>query len=489
MPCTQTASGQTLQVAATSFSLSADVGNPTAGHTGAMVAESAEAIDTTVTLLGDSPSNFICLIASHFGTSVDDASWILQTVAAEELGIETWRVLACSSHNHSVPLLARHSLSGYEDPELIRNRHAMTPLGDRFVTELRSALRRLPERLQPVTVEWSVGHERRISYYRKGRRTDGSSYFMREEDRQLLGDDFSGDIDDDAPVVCFRGSDGRIVTAITQFTAHPVTAYHAERLVACGEWPQTACQILSDELDSRQPPVSFLQGCAGDVNSREMFCGGVERSREFGRLLGETYVTAARQLKPSLRTDWQFAVASAEVPLAKLPAPALLESELLEMENFVRRAKSGDEDTLSCVGLNFPRALTPAYRARLVELIMPWNQWALECHSAGTANDLPRSLPLDVHLLRVGDIAIVGLPTEPFQNIGRHLRRVSPCPLTIPCGYVNSATGFIGYIPDSLNVGDREYMSAFYRYTRYLPPFRKPAGDVLVEKALELIKA
>ena len=40
----------------------------------------------------------------------------------------------------------------------------------------------------------AVGRERRISYNRKGRRADGTTYFMREEDRLLLGRDFCGDI-------------------------------------------------------------------------------------------------------------------------------------------------------------------------------------------------------------------------------------------------------------------------------------------------------
>lgn len=480
--------GSQLHAAVAEFPLECRPGDPTAGHTGAVVAEAAEPISTTVTLLGDSPANYVCLIASHFGTSVDDATWILQTTAASELGIDPRRVMVCSSHNHSVPLLAKHSLCGYENPAIIRSKLEMTPLGDQFLAKLRSALRTLPDRLQPVTVEWAVGHERRISYNRKGRRDDGSTYFIREEDRVLLGQDYSGDIDDDAPVVSLRGKDNRIVSAITQFTAHPVTAYHAEHLVACGEWPQVASEILAEHLDpANPPPVSFLQGCAGDINSREMFCGGVKRTREFGRMLGETYVAATRQVRISQRNDWQFSIASVDVPLADLPPPPLLVAELIEMEAFVRRAKAGDEQTLACVGLNFPKALSPAYRGRLVELLMPWNQWALERQADGSAQDVPRFLPLDVYVLRLGEVAIVGYPTEPFQNIGRQTRRLSPCPLTIPCGYTNSATGFIGYIPDSTNMGDREYMSAFYRYTRYLPPFRKPAGDVLATTAADLL--
>ena len=44
---------------------------------------------------------------------------------------------------------------------------------------------------------------------------------------------------------------------------------------------------------------------------------------------------------------------------------------------------------------------------------------------------------------------------------------------------LNAVLARYGYLPDGPNTGDREYMSAFYRYTKFRPPYRKPAGDVL----------
>jgi hypothetical protein len=37
---------------------------------------------------------------------------------------------------------------------------------------------------------------------------------------------------------------GQTIAALTQFTGHPVTAYHPERPVVFGEWPQVACDAL-----------------------------------------------------------------------------------------------------------------------------------------------------------------------------------------------------------------------------------------------------
>ena len=339
--------------------------------------------------------------------------------------------------------------------------------------------------LQPVTVWWAEGREDRITYNRKGRRADGTTYFMREEDRVLVAEDFNGDIDTQAPVVVFKNKAGQTVVALAQFTGHPVTSYHPERPVVFGEWPQVACDLLAEHLDKQQnTPVGFLQGCAGDVNSKEMFRGGVERATEFGRMLGNSYIDALANLKPSRRDGLDFAMEKVNVPLAPLPPREVLLDELKEMDDFIRRGKSGDEETLLCVGLNFPRALTPAYRARLVELIRPWNQWALDLHEQGRADSVPKHLEMEIAVIRIGDVGIVGMPCEPFQGIGRQIRRGCPLPLGIPCGYMNASHG---YITDGPNTGDREYMSAFYRYTKFRPPLKKPAGDVMAERAVEVL--
>ena len=191
---------------------------------------------------------------------------------------------------------------------------------------------------------------------------------------------------------------------------------------------------------------------------------------------------------PSLRTSRRdgldFAIEKVDVPLTPLPPKQVLVDELSEMNDFIRRANSGDEDTVSCVGLNFPRALTPAYRARLVELVRSWNQWALELYEQGKSDSVPKYLELEIAVIRIGDVGIAGMCGEAFQGIGRQIRSRSSLPISIPCAYMN---GSHGYITDGPNTGDREYMSAFYRYTKFRPPLKKPAGDVMAKRAVEIL--
>ena len=172
------------------------------------------------------------------------------------------------------------------------------------------------------------------------------------------------------------------------------------------------------------------------------------------------------------------------VPLGPLPPEETLQSEIAEMKDFIRRSLAGDPDTLGCVGLNFPTELSPAYRGKLVEAILPWSQWALELRQNGKAATVPKDLEVEIQVIRLGDVGIVCMPFEPFQGIGRQIRSGSPLPLAIPVGYVNLSHG---YLTDAPNTGDHEYMSAHYRYTKYRPPFRKPAGDILADKGIEIL--
>ena len=478
--------GNRLEVAAIRFGTMADAGENGGSMLGHEIVKVAGPLKTTIMLLRDGNLR-ICLVCFDGGLSVEYTKRLI----SRELNIPWDNVVIFSSHNHSGAPTGGSSAPGENHYNINRNDPSynapLTPFGKRLFDELKASARRLPGMLQPVTVWHAEGSEGRITYNRKGRRADGSTYFMREEDRILVGSDYNGDIDRQAPVIVFRDDGDKAVAALVQFTGHPVTSYDAEAPVVFGEWPQVATDIVARELANggKPVPVGYLQGCCGDVNSKEMFTGGVDRAIEFGEMLGESYVNALQDLRMSDRDGMSFTVESVPIPCAPLPSRDVLTEEVAEMHDFIRRADAGDEDTLACVGLNFPRALSAEYRGALVKSILPWNEWALDLHKTGRANNVAKSVGLPTHVFRIGDVGIIGMQCEPFQGIGRRMRELSPTALTIPCGYAN---GSQGYFTDAGNTGDREYMSSFYRYTRYRPPFKAPAGDVAADRAVQILK-
>jgi len=490
-----------LRVAAARFGITPELGPSLTGNYAGkapVVTEVCGPLKFTVTLLEDGRQR-VCLIAGDTCNMAVNVGRLFRRTVAEKLGIPASHVLIFSSHNHSDFLLAGNAVKAVGMPPYDAPEAELLPIGRELLARLCDEAAKLPGQLEPVTVWWAVGREERITYNRKARRADGSTFFMREEDRRREPGDYCGDIDTDAPVVVFKGTDGTPCAgtsraAWVQFTGHPVTSFFAERPIVFGDWPQVAADFLADRLvPGRTLPVGFLQGCAGDVNSKDMFRGGVQRATQFGRMLGESYVRAAADLRPSTRDGLDFAVSTAEIPLSPLPSESQLTQELAEIDDFIRRAAAGDENTLSCVGLNFPRDLSPEFRGGLVQQIRDWTVWALEQRRGGRAEAVPKHMPLEVFVLRVGDVGIVGMPCEPFQGIGRQMRRLCRLPLTIPCGYVNYS---VGYITDGANTGDREYMSAFYRYTaqtrfgsKPMPPYQKPGGDVVAAEAARLLNA
>jgi len=477
-----------IKIAASSFETEVEIGAVTHSRTDARVRDVAGELKTTVMLFEDRGQQ-VCLIASDFGTTNRNTDLLLRTEAAAILGIDTSMVLVFSSHNHCGSSLLNDDVTHYNyhisDKELPIIE--LSPTGESFLVSLRKHLNKLKNKLEPVEVYWTKGEESRITYNRKGRRTDGSTYFMREEDRRLVGKDFNGDIDREVPVVVFRGQSGKPIAAILQYTGHPVTSYHPEKPVIFGEYPAVAADILAEALseDGVPVPVAFLQGCCGDVNSKEMFTGGVALAQKFGEMLGQSAVAALVNLASSKIKGMDYVIKNATIPLAPLPDRETIVSEIIEMNDFIKRTGKGDEDTLSCVGLNFTHLLSPEYRGALIDDPLAWNKWALGLYEQGLEKTVMQSLEVPVYVLRIGDAAIIGIPFEPFQGIGRQIRKNSPFPLTIPCGYVN---GSHGYLTDSANTGDREYMSSFYRYTRFRPPYAKPAGDVLADCAVEVLR-
>lgn len=474
-----------LRAASLEFAIHVKEGGPTAytgRYTDAKVRKVAGPLKGTVNLFEDGALR-VCVVTADFNTMLSaDVSAALRGAVADILDVPAANVLLFSSHNHSDTALTTGKVETYLPVKDVPE-PAWLPVGRELRDQLCACARRLPEMLQPVSVWWAQGSEGRITYNRKGRRADGSTYFMREEDRDLVGADFNGDIDRETPIVLLKNEQGATVAALAQFTGHPVTCYHPERPVVFGDWPRVACDLVAKHLDAAGAvPVGFLQGCAGDVNSKGMLRSTEDDSIRYGRMLAESYIKALADLKPSGRDGMHYAVEKVGVPLAPLPPAETLRAEIVEMEDFIRRASAGDERTRQCVGLNFPRALSPAYRAKLVEAILPWSRWALELHQGGRAGTVARTLDVEIYVLRLGDVGIVGMPFESFQGIGRQIRRRAPLPLAIPCGYTN---GRYGYLTDGPNTGDREYMSSFYRYTRFRAPYRKPAGDVLADKAID----
>jgi len=471
-----------LRAAARGFAVHPKVGDPTEGRTGATLVEVVGDLKAAVVLFEDGDVR-LALVTLPGETEIEEMRMAVEASARDLLGLRAEEIVTVSSHNHCVPIFVEDGTSAWRRLRGAPCRGRLNPLGRAFIGELRRAMDGLRESLVPVTVEWGRSKEERVTYNRRGRRPDGAAYFIREEDRLQLGDGYIGEIDPDATVVLLRGPAGEPVAAMAHFTGHPVSAYNPERPIAFGEWPQVACEALSAGLGGA--PVAFLQGCAGDINSKYMLSGTVAQSRELGGYLGESFLRAANSLRRSERRDLKYRREPVDIPLAPLPSEESLRRDLAEIDDFIGRARAGDPETLFCVGLNFPLAISPLYRARLVEMVRPWYTWALAVRREDRLEEAPKALSVEIVVARFGDVGFAGMPFETYVRTGLKIKREAPLPCLLPCGYTLTENG---YVPDASACDDREYMSSFYRYTPDRPPFRPPAGDAMAEAAVRVLQ-
>lgn len=469
-----------LKVSAYTFAIQPKVGM-VASHTrsGVLIDDVYGDLKTTLTLLESGDSRFL-LVTSPLGIDGYLRAPIIKLVQ-EQLLLSADAIVTSSSHSHTVPWL-------WVDEEKLPDKNTPQQIswevGMDFVKKMRTGLGQLEKGLQSVSVEWGVAEENRISYNRRGVYPDGKTYFMREEDRQLVGDGYVGTIDPDASLVVFkRLQDGKPVAALTMFSAHPVVAYNPEKQMSYGQFPQVASEKVSEFFGGI--PVGFIQGCSGDINAKYMLTGTIEQARQAGEYLGETFLIAAKNLRKSKRGGMEWSLKTAYIPYDELPALAELERSLAEIDDFVARGNAGDENTLRAVGMNFPKALTPPYRANLVMGVRNWYVWAIDQYRQNLLHTLPTRLPISVFSARFGDVGFVGLPYEAYVKTGLKIKREANLPIVLAGAYTN---GTFGYIADASAVDDREYMSGYFRYRQSVPPYKAPAGDAAAEIVIKELK-
>jgi hypothetical protein len=173
-----------LRAAAVTFSVQPRVGMPSGGsRTANLIEEVVGDLKTTLVYL-DYGSTRLCFVTSPFGVHYRALNQPIRQAVAEVLKLSPSEVVAASSHNHTVPAIELGA-----GPPMIGDRigTGMNEFGREYLDALRAAAQGLDARMAPVTVEWGVAQESRFTYNRRGRRPDGRSYFIREEDRVHLG--------------------------------------------------------------------------------------------------------------------------------------------------------------------------------------------------------------------------------------------------------------------------------------------------------------
>ena len=302
--------------------------------------------------------------------------------------------------------------------------------------------RRMPADLWLARGTSYVGANRRSAVFRPGGPEDGH-------------------IDDMDPTVVaaeFRNPDGDPIVTLVNYSCHPTGSREG---ASTSDYPGHLRRTVSDATGA---PTMYVNGAGGDVNQRFDSSGyrSVANARRHGVALGRTVL----DLRSEMRQSATAHAAAASAPADLHYAPPISESDARRILTEGQRALESTTGT--------------AQRLRI--------QWHQVDFAHRVLNWQPSSGPgltVDIQALRIGDLALVAIPSEFFSADGRTLRVKTPSPELAVAGWSN---GLVGYTPTrrAMATGGYEVDDA-YRWYGHPAAWDPVSGDNLRAAALNSI--
>jgi hypothetical protein len=325
------------------------------------------------------------------------------------IGISREHILLCATHTHSGPDLEGDNTPGGPDRCLVE-------MYQRLLVGCAEAAWR-----SRVVAEVGVGLGE----------VDGIGVNRRHPDGRP--------VDPMVGVISVRAHGGGWACVLVNYTCHPVVL-GADNLCISADYPGYARQAIEavGAIEGPRTMAMFTNGAEGDVNtghSPDLAEIGVPipgrtfaRARRLGhRLAGEVIKVLSGSMTA---LDKPIAAVSREafLPFREVEPPAAAEAMFASADREV--------DRLVASGAT-PPDITAAKIRRFHAAV--YLRVARRLAAAATPG-----LTAELQAVRVGELALVGIPGELFVELGLTLKAQSPFPRTLVLGLAN---GSVGYLP------------------------------------------
>ena len=354
---------------------------------------------------------------------------VIRARIAEHVGVPFEAVFLACTHTHTGPVISEDPGFFPRDPEYYR---VFTEKVCRAAAEAITDMKEAVASIARSDVEG-------ITFVRRFRMKDGTSETNPEYgDERILHP--IGEADKSVQLVKLQRP-GAPDIAIVNYGNHPDVL---GRTGICPDFPcflrDTLEAALQKEADGKGVRVAFFTGAQGDISPADRIngtrCVGPDMSRHLGRTLAGAVLGMYTFARP---------VASDRV---------------FYKQNVAHAA----------VAKGTPEELKIAYelQQRYLDQDNPW-KWDFEGYpfDVAVARKFIRLehrepvIPLNIVCVGFGDVVFVGLPGEPFCQIGRKIKEGSPFAMTMPCCNANGSEGYFP-VDEALTEGGYEADSALF---------------------------
>ena len=353
----------------------------------------------------------------------------IRTRAARNNHMEYEAVFIACTHTHTGPEINKGRLFEI-DPAY--NEYLFNRISDAISLAIAD--------MKEATLETARSEARGISFVRRFRMKDGSTRTNPGNDPDVVGP--IGTPDETVQLVKVV-REGAADIAIVNFQVHPDTVGGSK---FCADYPgfvrRTLEGALQGEKDGKGVHVVYFNGAQGDTNHINIKAPrkpGLGHTEHMGRVIAGAVLSVYSYTVPVVCDKVYYGQKVTEVPSNRgTPEQVAAAKELVKFHK---------ED---------PVKFNETYRGMMHATVLgEANAWIRHEHG-------PDSFGLYLTGIGIGDVAFVGLPGEPFTDIGREIKAGSAFPMTIPCCCAN---GYQGYFPmaDAYAEGGYEARSSNFR--------------------------
>ena len=373
---------------------------------------------------------------------------------SERTGIPVEAIFMSSTHTHTGPGMA---LEG-DETEYALERDYEAMLNNKFADAAMFAL----QNLKPAKMGYGVGEAKNIAFVRRFRMKDGSVKTNPGVDNPDIVAPI-GDVDERVNVLRFDQENGETFVLVN-FGDHPDTV--GGNLISA-DWPGFLCQTVEKTLDNTK--CIFFNGAQGDVNHvnvhprggylNDMFMDFDDVARGYGhaRYMGRVVAAGVMQVFDKVQyvdvDSLRYKQRNVDVPANKATAEQLPEAHRINDLHL-----AGRDDLIPYTGMMLTTVVAEA--GRMVRL-----------------ENGPDSFNMPLTGVAIGNVAMIGIPGEPFTGIGRGLKEAKGWDLVLPCCLTNGSEGYFP-MKDAYDEGGYEARSS---------SFKAGVAELLIEEGCALL--
>jgi hypothetical protein len=361
---------------------------------------------------------------------------------SESTNVPARNIIIAGTHTHSGPSVLKTS---YKKP-------IDKPYLDRLINWLAELSETAVSRAVPGKIGWGKGNVQ-VGYNRRCCWTDGTHSMHWTSGRE----DFTGLEGPDDPehtVIATVDDDDKLIAILQNNTSHPTCFYGADFFSA--DFPGASRTFLRNNFG--QIPVLFFNGAFGDISNENQCAPKVCETNKERKMLRLAHLLTGETLR--LLHEMSFCsdpVIKHQYEDMQIPVRLPLQEQLERAEATLKKIDAGEE--------------VPA-----MEQILAWGTVDL--------NNRFKDNPYDtvpVHVIRIGELAIVTQPCELYCQFGLNIKRRSPFAATAVFGI---ADGYNGYCPSIEGIMGGGYSGIPISWTR----LSERAGYLIVDTASKLLR-